>query len=99
MTAKRTRFEIIMSQALEDDFLRELQKAIPANKYTKLSSVHGKGFSVPKLGDAVWPQENTQFLLYAEESEVQFIIEIVEKLRKEYVGEGVACFKSAAEEI
>jgi hypothetical protein len=99
MAEKRTRLEIIMSQALEDDFLRELETAIPGGKYTKLSGVHGKGFSVPKLGDAVWPQENTLFILYAAESEEKSITAIVQKLRKEYLGEGVACFKSGAEEI
>jgi hypothetical protein len=96
---KRIRLEIIISQALEDDFLRELAAALPAYKYTQLSGVHGRGYSVPKLGDAVWPQENTTFILYVAESEERAITGVIETVRKQYVGEGLACFKSISGEI
>jgi hypothetical protein len=99
MAEKRIRLEIIMSQALEDDFLREIEKVLPACKYTKLAGVHGKGYSVPKLGDAVWPQENTLFLLYAAEHESEAIVNVINALRKEYTGEGLACFRSEMEEL
>jgi hypothetical protein len=99
MADKRIRLEFIMSQALEDDFLREIEKVLPACKYTQLTGVHGKGYSVPKLGDAVWPQENTLFVLYVAEYESEKIVEVINALRKEYTGEGLACFRSEMEEI
>jgi hypothetical protein len=59
----------------------------------------GRGYSAPKLADAVWPQENTLFILYCTDEEAECVSQIVNSLRKEYVGEGLACFKSEAEEM
>lgn len=99
MAENRVRLEIIMSQALEDDFLNALVQAVPTHKYTKVSGVTGRGYSVPKLGDAVWPQENTMFIMYCDPEEAARTLGVVAAIRKEYAGEGLACFKSEAEEL
>jgi hypothetical protein len=99
MAEKRIRLELIMSQALEDDFLREYESRVPGAKYTRISGATGKGYSVPKLGDAVWPQENTIIVVYCTQDGADTIAALVAELRKEYVGEGLACFQTPAEEL
>lgn len=96
---KLTRLEIITSQALEEDFNEEFKENKVAARYTKLANVMGAGYSNPRLGDAIWPQLNIMYIIYCEESEAEKIIAICQKLREKYVAEGIACFKSTAEEV
>lgn len=96
---KLTRLEIITSQALEEDFTEEFKEQKVAARYTKLANVMGAGYSNPRLGDAIWPQLNIMYIIYCEEAEAEKIIAICQKLREKYVAEGIACFKSTAEEV
>ncbi len=96
---KLVRVEIIFSEALEEDFDQLFKEKKVAARYTKIKGIMGAGYSNPKLGDAIWPQLNTMFIIYTTEDESQKIIEIVEKLRLRYIGEGVACFISDATEV
>jgi hypothetical protein len=95
----RVRLDVIMSQAIEDDFLRGITATIPEVKFTKISGVVGQGWSVPKMGDAIWPQLNSAFVLFCTDLETDAVVAVINRLRKEYAGEGLACFKSAAEEL
>ena len=96
---KLTRVEIIFSQALEEDFIHEFKEQKVAARYTKLANVMGAGYSNPRLGDAIWPQLNLMYIVYCDEEEAQKIIDICQKLREKYMVEGIACFKSFAEEV
>ncbi len=86
------RIEIILSQSIEDDFIAACDEKKVAKGFTKISGIHGRGNSVPKQGDAVWPQLNTQFIIYCEKEEVETIEEIINELRKKYPTEGAAFF-------
>lgn len=96
---KLTRVEIISSQALEEDFAEAFKEENVAVRYTKLANVMGAGYSNPRLGDAIWPQLNIMYIIYCEEEEAQKIIAICQRLREKYMSEGIACFKSSAEEV
>ena len=96
---KLTRIEIIFSQALEEDFMQEFKAEKLAARYTKLANVMRAGYSNPRLGDAVWPQLNMMYIIYCSEEEADRIIAICQKLREKYMAEGIACFKSSAEEV
>lgn len=96
---KLTRIEIIFSQALEEDFIESFKEEKVAMRYTKLANVMGAGYSNPRLGDAIWPQLNMMYIIYCEEEEAQKIIAICQRLREKYMAEGIACFKSSAEEV
>ena len=96
---KLTRIEIIFSQALEEDFMQEFKEKKLAARYTKLANVMGAGYSNPRLGDAVWPQLNMMYIIYCSEEEADEIIAICQKLREKYMAEGIACFRSSAEEV
>lgn len=90
------RVEIVMTQAIESDFLqlyeRACRRAKIKCKYTKIENVMGVGNKDPKLGDAIWPQLNVMFIIYIEEKYVKMITEIMQALHKEYIGEGAAAF-------
>ena len=93
------RVEIIFSQAVEEDFEQLFKEKKVASKYTKIDGVKGAGFSNPRLGDAIWPQLNVMYIIYCNPEECGAIIEIVEKLRLQYMGEGIACFISESTEV
>jgi hypothetical protein len=96
---EKTRYDVILSSAIEEDFLQGMESRVPNFRYTKLSNVTGRGYSVPKLGDAVWPQLNSVFVLYCDEHEGDAVLAVIEDLRKRYVGEGLACWRSGAVEV
>lgn len=97
------RVEVILTQAIEDDFVQFYEKACKEKKikckYTKINNIQGQGNTIPKMGDSIWPQLNTLFVVYCEEDGVQIISEIMKFLHRVYVGEGAAAFVSDALEI
>lgn len=93
------RVEIIFSQALAEDFEQLFRENGVAARYTKLAGVMGAGYSNPRLGDAIWPQLNMMYIIYCSEEDSAKIIEIVEQLRLQYIGEGIACFVSESTEV
>ncbi|WP_059369496.1 PG0541 family transporter-associated protein, partial [Treponema endosymbiont of Eucomonympha sp.] len=95
---QKIRLELIMSQAIEDDFLSGLEAAAPGAKYTQYADAAGRGYSAPKLGSSVWPQLNTVFVLCCEADEAETVLGVVRGLRERYAGEGLACFKSEVAE-
>lgn len=96
---KQTRVEIIYSQALDEDFTQIFAERKIAARYTKLSNVMGAGYSIPRLGDAIWPQLNMMYIIYCSPEESKKIIQVVEELREKYMGEGISCFVSEATEV
>ncbi len=93
------RLEIILSQSIEEDFVNAFLSKETGNMFTKLDNVMGRGFSVPKMGDAIWPQLNCMYIVYCTEPEIKVIKDIISALREEYPDEGIACFKSEAETL
>ncbi len=95
---ERVRVEIVCSQALEEDFTEEFEKAGVGKFYTKISPVMGAGYSNPHLGDSVWPQLNTMYIIFCSKEDSEKIIEIVYKLRKLFITEGISCFVGSGTE-
>lgn len=93
------RVEIIFSQAVEEDFEALFKEKKVATHFTKIDNVKGAGFSNPRFGDSIWPQLNVMYIIYCGEEECKTIVEIVEKLRIQYMGEGIACFISESTEV
>ena len=93
------RVELIFSQAIEEDFVQLFKDNEVAARYTKLNNVMGAGYSNPRLGDAIWPQLNVMYIIYCSDEECKKIVSIAEKLREQYIGEGIACFVSESTEM
>jgi hypothetical protein len=93
------KLEIIVSQAIDGDFLHDCKVLRVAQYYTKSVGVLGSGHSVPKMGDDVWPQLNNHYMIVVEDQEMEAIKRIVEHLREIYPKEGIACFVSTVEAL
>lgn len=97
------RVEVFLTQAIEEDFIAYFEEACKAEKekckFTKIDNIMGQGNTSPKMGDPVWPQLNTMIIVYCEEKIVSRIAEIMNKLHKQYVGEGAAAFVTSGEEL
>ena len=95
-SGKLKRVEIILSAAVDEDFMDGFKKKGIGAHYTKISGVTGAGFSNPKLGDSVWPQLNEMILVYCSKEEAEKIVDLAKDLREKYPMEGIACFISKA---
>lgn len=93
---KLKRVEIILSAAVDEDFVEGFKKNKIGAHFTKISGVTGAGFSNPKLGDSVWPQLNEMIIVYCPKEEAEKIVELVKEIREKYPMEGIACFVSKA---
>lgn len=87
------RIEIIFNQSLEEDVLLALKDIPEAQFFTMIPGVHGQGYSTPKRGDAIWPEENCLMLIYCNSEEVANLIQkAIKKVQEVYTGEGIAFF-------
>ena len=93
---KLKRVEIILSAAVDEDFMDGFKKKGIGAHYTKISGVTGAGFSNPKLGDSVWPQLNEMIVVYCSKDEAEKIVDLAKDIREKYPMEGIACFVSKA---
>lgn len=91
--------EIVLSQALEDDFLLYCKANKVGTAYTRINNVCGEGLQVPKLGTPIWPQLNSYIIIVCSESEAEVIASIVQKLRQKYPDDGIFAFSSTVDVI
>jgi hypothetical protein len=88
------RAEIIANHSVEDNILEALAEADACKFYTKHPVVFGVGKRGPRMGDAVWPEQNFAIVCYCDEAEFERIKGAVEKVKAEYGEEGIKVFRS-----
>ncbi|MBR1919938.1 MAG: hypothetical protein IJ831_09975 [Spirochaetales bacterium] len=93
------KLEIIMSAAIDNDFMHRCEVRNIARFYTKIDNVLGKGNQNPKLGNEVWPQFNVHYTIVVRDEEVDQIRMVINSLRRDFPDDGVACFITPCEEI
>lgn len=93
------KLEIILSQAIDEDFSRLCEVREVGQHFTKSVGVMGKGNTIPKMADETWPQENVHYMMIVEDSEVESIRQIVEYLRTQFPDEGIAGFVTDCEPL
>lgn len=86
------RVEIIANLSVEEDLMEAFSRAGIVKAYTKIPVVHGSGRSDPKMGDAVWPEENFILLVYCDEAEAGSIEEAVGEMKHRFPHEGIKVF-------
>lgn len=86
------RVEIIAAQAILEDVLEALEHYAVPMHYTIIPTAHGKGNTIPKLGDDVWPEENFILIMYCEEATLQSIEMAIKLVKKKYDHEGIGYF-------
>jgi hypothetical protein len=86
------RIEIIFGQSIEEDIFAALKPIPEAQFFSLIPGVKGKGYSTPKMGDAVWPEVNELMILYCAEEAVKRIEDAIATVHARYPSEGLAFF-------
>lgn len=76
------RVEIIANQSVEENILEALAKENAGKYYTKYPNILGVGNSGPRMGDAVWPEENFSLVIWCEKEEALAIQRAVAAVKK-----------------
>ncbi|MDR1300863.1 MAG: hypothetical protein LBK43_00120 [Treponema sp.] len=87
------RIEIVANHSVEDNIMEALQHAGVGKFYTKYPSVFGVGSRGPRMGDAIWPEENFALVIWCEEEEAQGIERAVATVKKGFPDEGIKLFR------
>jgi len=86
------RLEIIANCSVEENIMEALQEKGLAKFYTKIPKALGVGSCGPKMGDAIWSEENFVMVVWCEVDEAQKIKEAIEPVKEKYPNEGIKIF-------
>ena len=86
------RIEIIANHSVEENILEALAKEQVGKFYTKYPNIFGVGSAGPRMGDAIWPEENFALIIWCEEEEARTIQRAVAKVKNQFSGEGIKVF-------
>jgi hypothetical protein len=86
------RVEIIANHSVEENILDAFSQEGVGKFYTKYPNVFGIGSSGPRMGDAVWPEENFALIIWCEEEEARGIARAVAVVKKQFPDEGIRIF-------
>ena len=93
------RVEIIANHSVEENILDALKKKGIGKYYTKYPNIFGVGSSGPRMGDAIWPEQNFSLVFWCEKEEARLIRQAVKAVKSEYPDEGIKLFGVAGSEI
>jgi len=86
------RVEIIANRSVEENILNALKHENAGKYYTKSPGILGVGNSGPRMGDAIWPEENFVFVFWCEEAEALAIERAVIAVKEKFPNEGIKMF-------
>ena len=86
------RVEIVANQSVEENILEAFKLEGVGKYYTKYPNIHGVGTSGPRMGDAVWPEENFAFVIWCELDEAKGIERAIASVKEHFPGEGIKVF-------
>jgi hypothetical protein len=86
------RIEIIANHSVEENIIEAFVEAGVAKHYTRYPSVMGVGRSGPKMGDAIWPEENFALVIWCEDEEARTIERALASVKERFPDEGIKIF-------
>jgi len=86
------RIEIYANNSVEENILEALAKNEVGKFYTKIPGILGVGSSGPRMGDAVWPEENFALIIWCEEDEARGIKQAIDTVKEKFPDEGIKLF-------
>jgi len=86
------RLEIFANRSVEENILEEFAKENVGKFYTLLPNIHGVGKRGPRMGTAVWPEENLVIIIWCEEDEAQGIKKALARVKEKFPNEGIKLF-------
>ncbi|MDR1411025.1 MAG: hypothetical protein LBI91_02330 [Spirochaetaceae bacterium] len=86
------RIEIVANHSVEENILEALKNEGVAKFYTKYTNVNGVGRCGPRMGDAIWPEENFALVIWCEPEEARGIERAINAVKKGFPDEGIKVF-------
>jgi len=86
------RIEIIANRSVEENILEALAKENAGKHYSMFPNVLGVGACGPRMGTAVWPEENFALVIWCEEEEARAIQRAIKAVKEKFPGEGIKLF-------
>jgi hypothetical protein len=86
------RVEIIANHSVEENIMEALASANVGKYYTKYPNVFGVGSTGPRMGDAIWPEENFALVIWCEEEEARSIAQAAAAVKERFPDEGIKVF-------
>ena len=86
------RLEIIANHSVEENILDALAREGVGKFYTKIPNIYGVGSAGPRMGDAIWPEENFALVIWCEKDEGREIKKAIESVKEKFPGEGIKLF-------
>jgi hypothetical protein len=86
------RLEIFINRSVEENLLEAFKDEGVATAYSKIPVMHGVGRQGPRMGDAIWPEENIGFVIYCEAEEAEGIKRAVDSVKEKFPDEGIKVF-------
>ena len=86
------RLEIVANHSVEENIMEAFKKEGVAKYYTKYPTIYGVGTSGPRMGDAIWPEENFALVIWCDEEEARKILKAVKEVKKNFPEEGIKVF-------
>ena len=86
------RIEIISNHSVEENILDALKDHGVGKYYTLYPNVTGIGTCGPRMGDAIWPEQNFVLVIWCEKEEALEIERAVREVKEKYPDEGIKIF-------
>ena len=86
------RVEVIANRSVEENILDAIKFESVGKSYTKYPNIFGIGNSGPRMGDAIWPEENIILVYWCDEEELDAIERAVAYVKKKFPSEGIKMF-------
>ena len=93
------RLEIIANHSVEENIIEALNKEGAGKYYTKYPTIYGVGTSGPRMGDAIWPEQNFSLVIWCEKEEAKLIRRAVKAVKQQYPDEGIKIYGVMGSEI
>ncbi|GHU42783.1 hypothetical protein FACS1894190_12510 [Spirochaetia bacterium] len=86
------RIEVIANNSVEENIFEAFKEEGVAKFYTKFNGAHGVGTSGPRMGDAIWPEENFVLVIWCDLKEALGIERALKKIKGQFPAEGIKLF-------
>ena len=86
------RLEIIANHSVEENIYDALKYEKVGKYYTKYPGIFGVGSSGPRMGDAIWPEENFALVIWCGQEEALGIERAIAYVKKRFPDEGIKIF-------
>ncbi|MDR2842959.1 MAG: hypothetical protein LBV52_07145 [Spirochaetaceae bacterium] len=86
------RIEVIANHSVEENIFDEFRMEGVVKYYTKTNNVQGIGTSGPRMGDAIWPEENFILVVWCDEQEALGIERALNRVKQRFPAEGIKLF-------